>query len=319
MSQGVEQQDSRQQSVKKTVGIPDILRGVVKMAPHATGMIKHAPGLIRRPPEAKRTIGSVFQKHAAEHPDRPFVRFEGRTTTYGEANRRVNRYAAALSADGVGKGDVVALLSKNCTTDLLLMLATVKLGAIAGMLNYNQRGEVLEHSVGLLEAKVLIHDPECAEAFESIPESVLPEHVYDFAAFDAAAEGLSEADPEVTEQLPASTKAFYIFTSGTTGMPKASVMTHYRWLRALAGFGGLGMRLNSHDTLYCCLPLYHNNALTVACSSVIDTLRKSMFTVASAYSRSARRSGRRAAARSSSIAAAAASGMAFPLRVSGRK
>ena len=53
-------------------------------------------------------------------------------------------------------------------------------------------------------------------------------------------------------------------------MPKASVMTHYRWLRALAGFGGLGMRLNSDDTLYCCLPLYHNNALTVALSSVLN-------------------------------------------------
>ena len=66
-------------------------------------------------------------------------------------------------------------------------------------------------------------------------------------------------------------KAFYIFTSGTTGMPKASVMTHYRWLRALAGFGGLGMRLNSDDTLYCCLPLYHNNALTVALSSVLNS------------------------------------------------
>ena len=66
-------------------------------------------------------------------------------------------------------------------------------------------------------------------------------------------------------------KAFYIFTSGTTGMPKASVMTHYRWLRALAGFGGLGMRLNSNDTLYCCLPLYHNNALTVALSSVLNS------------------------------------------------
>ena len=65
-------------------------------------------------------------------------------------------------------------------------------------------------------------------------------------------------------------KAFYIFTSGTTGMPKASVMTHYRWLRALAGFGGLGMRLNSNDTLYCCLPLYHNNALTVALSAVLN-------------------------------------------------
>ncbi len=53
-------------------------------------------------------------------------------------------------------------------------------------------------------------------------------------------------------------------------MPKASIMTHYRWLRALAGFGGLGMRLNSNDTLYCCLPLYHNNALTVALSAVLN-------------------------------------------------
>ena len=35
-------------------------------------------------------------------------------------------------------------------------------------------------------------------------------------------------------------KAFYIFTSGTTGMPKASVMTHYRWLRALAGSAASG-------------------------------------------------------------------------------
>ena len=48
-------------------------------------------------------------------------------------------------------------------------------------------------------------------------------------------------------------------------------MTHYRWLRALAGFGGLGMRLNSNDTLYCCLPLYHNNALTVALSAVLNS------------------------------------------------
>jgi fatty-acyl-CoA synthase len=54
-------------------------------------------------------------------------------------------------------------------------------------------------------------------------------------------------------------------------MPKASVMTHYRWLRALAGFGGLGMRLTTDDTLYCCLPLYHNNALTVALSSVLNS------------------------------------------------
>ena len=77
-------------------------------------------------------------------------------------------------------------------------------------------------------------------------------------------------NPPTTAAVLAKHKAFYIFTSGTTGMPKASVMTHYRWLRALAGFGGLGLRLNSNDTLYCCLPLYHNNALTVSVGSALN-------------------------------------------------
>ncbi|HNA52300.1 MAG TPA: long-chain-acyl-CoA synthetase, partial [Mycobacterium sp.] len=77
-------------------------------------------------------------------------------------------------------------------------------------------------------------------------------------------------NPRSASQVQARDTAFYIFTSGTTGHPKASVMTHHRWLRALAAFGGLGLRLKADDTLYCPLPLYHNNALTVAVSSVIN-------------------------------------------------
>jgi fatty-acyl-CoA synthase len=89
--------------------------------------------------------------------------------------------------------------------------------------------------------------------------------------FQRLAETAPTGNPSTASAVLAKDKAFYIFTSGTTGMPKASVMTHYRWLRALAGFGGMGMRLNSNDTLYCCLPLYHNNALTVALSAVLNS------------------------------------------------
>ncbi|MFT3858832.1 MAG: AMP-binding protein, partial [Aquabacterium sp.] len=76
-------------------------------------------------------------------------------------------------------------------------------------------------------------------------------------------------NPPQTEKIILKTPCFHIFTSGTTGLPKASVMTHYRWHRCMAGLGQLGVRLNSDDVLYCPLPLYHNNALTVSWSSVI--------------------------------------------------
>lgn len=253
----------------KKVRLTDLAKGVVDMVPSAPLMLRHAPGLIHRPADARKTIGSVFQNHAGRHPQRPFVRFEGNTTTYGEANAIVNRYAAQLAADGVGVGDVVALLGKNSPTLLYLTLATVKLGATAGMMNYNQQGEIADHSMTLLGAKVLVRDPECAPAYDSMSTAVLPGHDYDYAEFDAASAGRPATNPAVTATLPASTNAFYIFTSGTTGLPKASVMSHNRWLANMAGIGGMAVRLRPSDTMYIPLPLYHNNALSVSLGSVL--------------------------------------------------
>ncbi|MCF8590071.1 long-chain-acyl-CoA synthetase [Gordonia liuliyuniae] len=251
------------------VGITDILKGVATLAPDLPSMARHAPGIVLRTGETKNSIGQVFAKHAAEHPDRPFLRWHGESSSYGECNRIVNRYAAVLTERGIGVGDIVAILSKNNPTDLLMILATLKLGAVAGMINYNQRGDVIDHSMSLLGAKVLVWDPECDEAFASMSASVQPEHVLDFAALEAAADGKSTADPAVTATLPASTPAFYIFTSGTTGLPKASVMSHNRWLSNSGGIGGMSVRLRPSDTMYVALPLYHNNAVSVSLGSVL--------------------------------------------------
>uniref|UniRef100_UPI002BA5CFA2 AMP-binding protein n=1 Tax=Gordonia sp. (in: high G+C Gram-positive bacteria) TaxID=84139 RepID=UPI002BA5CFA2 len=254
---------------RKTVGVADVARGLVKMAPDIPGIVKHAPGLVLRSPSMKKTIGLIFQNLAKAHPERPFVRFEGVTTSYGEANRLVNRYAAVLVENGVGSGDVVAILSKNCPTDLYVILATVKLGATAGMMNYNQLGDVAEHSLSLLQAKVLVYDPECADVYHSVSSAALPPRAFDFTALNVAADGKPDTDPAITKELPAATDAFYIFTSGTTGLPKASVMSHNRWLANYSGIGGLGVRLHHDDAMYVALPLYHNNALSVSLGSVL--------------------------------------------------
>ncbi|MEZ0341875.1 long-chain-acyl-CoA synthetase FadD6 [Mycobacterium sp. pV006] len=250
--------------------------GLLDLAKQVPGLLKDTPTMLRgvvtgfgARPSAKTSIGKVFQDRAEQYADNVFLRFEDREITYREANETVNRYAAVLSDKGVGKGDVVGIMMRNSPEPILLMLAAVKCGAISGMLNYNQRDEVLKHSMGLLSATVAVAESDFVDAIADSGADT--DAVITLDELNKLAENASTANPASTSEVLAKDKAFYIFTSGTTGMPKASVMTHYRWLRALAGFGGLGMRLNSDDTLYCCLPLYHNNALTVALSSVLNS------------------------------------------------
>ena len=236
--------------------LPVIARGVL------TGLLAQ--------PGSKKSIGTVFQERAARYGDRIFVRFGDQQLTYRDANAAANRYAAVLAARGVGHGDVVAIMLRNSPNAVLAMLAAVKCGAVAGMLNYHQRGEVLAHSLGLLDAKVLIAETDLVSAVAECggsggTQTVTVEDLERFAVSAPA------TNPASASAVHARDTAFYIFTSGTTGFPKASVMTHLRWLKALAAFGGIGLRLKSSDTLYCCLPLYHNNALTVALSSVINS------------------------------------------------
>ena len=235
--------------------VPVIVRGVLT-------------GLLARP-TSKTSIGKVFQERAARFGDRPFIRFGEQQLTYREANATANRYAAVLAARGVGRGDVVGIMLRNSPNAVLMMLAVVKCGAVAGMLNYHQRGDVLAHSLGLLDANVLVVESDLVDTVDdSGGAGVAPVTIEEVERLAATA---PTTNPASASAVLAKDTAFYIFTSGTTGHPKASVMTHRRWLSALAAFGGLGLRLKGSDTLYSCLPLYHNNALTVAVGSVINS------------------------------------------------
>src|SRR5271166_563103 len=234
---------------------PVILRGLL------TGLLAQ--------PNSKASIGKVFQDRAARYGDRVFIRFGEQQLSYREANATANRYAAVLAARGVGRGDVVGIMLRNSPNAVLMMLAAVKCGAIAGMLNYHQRGDVLAHSLGLLDAKALVVESDLVGAVDECGGAgVEPMTIEEMEQLSATA---PTANPPSASAVLAKDTAFYIFTSGTTGNPKASVMTHKRWLSALAIFGGLGLRLKGSDTLYNCLPLYHNNALTVAIGSVINS------------------------------------------------
>jgi fatty-acyl-CoA synthase len=255
-------------SAQRSVGLLDIATQLPSLLADTPVIVRGVvTGLLARP-TSKTSIGKVFQDRAAKLGDKVFLRFGDQQLSYREANATVNRYAAVLAARGVGRGDVVGVMLRNSPNAVLMMLAVVKCGAIAGMLNYHQRGEVLAHSLGLLNAKVLVAEADLIEAVDECGGlEIEPTTIEEMERLAATA---PTTNPPSASAVLAKDTAFYIFTSGTTGHPKASVMTHKRWLAALAAFGGLGLRLKGSDTLYSCLPLYHNNALTVAVGSVIN-------------------------------------------------
>ncbi|MBH0775898.1 long-chain-acyl-CoA synthetase [Nocardia bovistercoris] len=249
-----------------TVGLFDIVKALPGMALDAPVMLRNALGMLIGSGD-RASIGLFFQRNAHRHPHRLFLRFEGSTYTYARANAEVNRFAHVLAERGVRRGDVVGVLAANRPETLWATLAIVKLGATVGLVNHNQRDQVLAHSFGLLDSVLNVVGEECEDALRSLPRP-LSDVLYTDELVAAAADA-DDTDPPVCAEITAGERAFLIFTSGTTGMPKASVMTHQRWAKSMSGLGGLGIRLRGNDTMYCCLPLYHNNALTVALSAVL--------------------------------------------------
>ncbi|MBA0049154.1 long-chain-acyl-CoA synthetase FadD6 [Mycobacteroides sp. LB1] len=255
-------------NARERVRLTEVLAQLPGMALDLPILVRGVLSGIKYNPKARWSIGALFADRAAKHADRVFLRFEGNDITYAQANATANRYAATLASHGVGRGDVVGIMLRNSPQTVLLMLATVKLGAIAGMLNYNQRGHVLAHSIGLLDSKMLVTEAEFVDAVGESGANVVSQLTAD--ELDRLSVLAPTTNPAATDAVMTKDRAFYIFTSGTTGLPKASVMTHYRWLRGMSGVGDMALRLRPNDVLYSCLPLYHNNALTLAVSTTIN-------------------------------------------------
>lgn len=269
----------------KTVSLPEIVGGLINAVPDVFTMGKGARTMIKASPERKLSIGLLLEQQAAKRPTAPALKFDDKEWSYATFNAWVNRIASLFHGQGVKPGDVVAILSENRPEMLACIAATVKLGAIAGMLNYNQRDEVLSHSIGLIKPKIIVVGTESVAALETTPycpqksenlkhylvgdeETGVPEG---YQSLRAESEYLPSYNPSSTKQVELKQPCFYIFTSGTTGMPKASVMSHLRWLKAATGMGLLTARLKPQDVFYAPLPLYHNNALTVSWGAVLTS------------------------------------------------
>jgi fatty-acyl-CoA synthase len=240
-------------------------------------------GLFAVNPASHETIAYQFEQHAAgERAQQPFLLFGDLRFSYGEANRIVNRYAAAYSALGLMKGDTVALIMENRPEYLWHYLAAGKLGVVISLINVNNAGKPLIHSLQICKPKLIVVGSEVAAHFEAI-RGQLAASVPAYVELDAGASGVqrlpdwalqvrgaSELNPQQTSQQQLSDFVAYIYTSGTTGLPKAAFVRNQRMFTYGHAIGGLGLQLRDGDVVYNCLPLYHSNSIAVCTSAVIS-------------------------------------------------
>ncbi len=270
---------------ERPVNFKNTLKGAMGLLPHVPQLIKGGIALATAKPESHKSLGSLLEDQAQKTPNHAALLFEGQRYSYSEMNGEANRYSRVLMDRGIKSGDVVAVLLENRPETLFAVAGIAKLGAIAAMINSNQDGDVLVHSLSLVKPKACIVGAERRKAYQDIADQI--DSVEDLplflpltgkertpAAFDnmeKLLDAASTANPPTTASVQMQDPCFYIYTSGTTGLPKASIMTHQRWVLAGIGMGNSMLRLQSDDVFYCCLPLYHNNGLSVSWASVLGT------------------------------------------------
>ena len=217
-------------------------------------------------PDSAITVVDVVGNQARATPDAPAILYLDQTLSYRDLDEASNRYARWARQAGVVKGEVVALLMENRPEYLAAWLGIHKAGATAALLNTNQRGMPLAHSISVAGARHLILGAELAETLVEARPLVQTMPVVwitggaspEFQNLDAAlaATSADAADPAWRQGIIGRNNAFLIFTSGTTGLPKAANFSHMRTLYMMYGFSG-ALDAKPHDRMYNVLPLYH--------------------------------------------------------------
>ncbi len=238
----------------------------------------------RLDPESVDSFGKEIERAAVKWPDGIAIKFEDRALTFAEVNTASNRYARALKSLGVGKGDVVALNVENRPEFLLALSGAYKLGAIGALINTSLRSSALEHCLALVSPRVVIVGEEQLEALEALGErsSIAPMWAYladtgasgcpdGFIDLDVLAASEDDTNLLETNNIKLGDPATYVYTSGTTGLPKASINDHRRLRYGGILVGGLVVRCGPGDTTYTSLPFYHVTSLMGGYSGAIHT------------------------------------------------
>ena len=189
-----------------------------------------------------------------------------REITWSVFDEKANRVANMLLGRGIRKGQKVAILLMNCLEWLPIYFGILKAGAVAVPLNFRYTADEIEYCVKLAEADVLFFGPEFIGRVEDVVPSIGAERLLFFVGdtcpsfaedYHRATANCSSAAPKVLVDDEDNGAIYY--SSGTTGFPKAILLTH-RCLLQAARMEAIHHETTHEDVFLCIPPLYHTGA-----------------------------------------------------------
>jgi fatty-acyl-CoA synthase len=219
------------------------------------------------PRNPDRILPAVIAEIAAKSGNRPALLSDRESLTYAELTARSHQYAPWALDQGLAKGDVVGLLMTNRPEFFAIWLGITSIGGIVALLNTNLVGPSLAHCINIVGLKHLIVASEFIDPLTAIIQQLTGaptiwthgETSTSFPRIDLAIQQQSGEGLLDHERRPITIedRALYIFTSGTTGLPKAANISHARVMQWSHWFAGM-MDTKPSDRMYNCLPMYHS-------------------------------------------------------------
>jgi fatty-acyl-CoA synthase len=214
--------------------------------------------------DPRRTLPMLLDAAAATHAESIALIDAQETLTFSALQARAQRIARWALAQGWDKGDAVALLMENRADYLALWLGLTRVGVTVALLNTALPASALAHCVTVARARALIVSAKFAgRGAEAAGQCDAELRVIARGEIATESDGAS-----IESRVTLDDCALLIFTSGTTGLPKAAIVSHRRLVSWALWFKGL-IDATPGDRMYNCLPLYHSVGGVVAVFPVL--------------------------------------------------